>query len=340
MGRAPLPATGLAAGPSASTGSGTTSGGGFPIWLAVLVLVVIAAAVVVVQRLRHRSRQAPVEVAVDAVLTGPTSTPPDHETDASLKAVPSPGEPRTQTLEEVPRVDVMGTIGISGMRQRNDRRIVDELLVYLVLHDNHHRSAEQIQGGIWPVTGSHANVARKTFHNYLSELRRFVGPEHLPDASVAGGYLVQGVDSDWATFQRLSRQADTVGGEAARVLRTNALALVRGRPFEGVPADSYEWVDEEHLRTTITIAVAKCAQHLGDDLFEAGDFVKAEAAASSGLRGAPDDFGLWDLGARAIDTRGDRTALKRWLADASRHLDPADMERIRAGLTHHDPSET
>ena len=64
------------------------------------------------------------------------------------------------------------------------------------------------------------------------------------------------------------------------------------------------------------MAVAKCAQRLGDDLFEAGDFVGAEEAARAGLRGAPDDFGLWDLGARAIDARGDRTALERWLADA------------------------
>jgi hypothetical protein len=233
----------------------------------------------------------------------------------------------------------MGPIEISGFRQRNDRRIVDELLVYLVLHDTHHRSAEQIQAGVWPVSGSHANVARKTFHNYLSELRRFVGPEHLPDASVAGGYLMEGVESDWVTFQKLDRQADTVGAEEARALQTQALGLVRGRPFEGVPADAYEWVDEEHLRTTMTIAVAKCAQRLGDDFFEAGDFVGAENAASSGLRGAPDDFGLWDLGARAIDARGDRTALGRWLTDAAQHLDPADMKRIRAGLTHQDPSE-
>ena len=337
---APLPVTGLAASSTQNAGGGSSSGGGFPIWLAILILVVVAAAVIFVQRLRRRRRQTPVEAAIDSLLVAPPLTSPDDDKDAAHKAVSPPEDLGPPSLEQIPRVSIMGTIEISGMRQRNDRRIVDELLVYLVLHDNHHRSAEQIQGGIWPVTGSHANVARKTFHNYLSELRRFVGPEHLPDASVAGGYLVHGVHSDWVTFQRLTREADTVGGESARALRTEALALVRGRPFEGVSTDSYEWVDEEHLRTTITIAVAKCARRLGDDLLEAGDFVGAESAASSGLRGAPDDFGLWDLGARAIDARGDRTALGRWLTDAAQHLDPADMERIRAGLTHHDPSET
>ena len=88
------------------------------------------------------------------------------------------------------------------------------------------------------------------------------------------------------------------------------------------------------------MAVAECAQRLGADLMEVGDFVGAETAARAGLRGAPDDFGLWDLGARAIDARADRTALRRWLTDAAQHLDPPDIERICAGLTHYDPPET
>jgi hypothetical protein len=335
----PLPATGLAAGSSGATSGGTSSGGGFPIWLAVLILVVIAAAVIVVQRLRRPSRLTPAETDPDSTLVAPTVAQPDDDKAPRLDAVLPPEDLEHPSLEEIPRVNVMGTIEISGMRQRNDRRIVDELLVYLVLHDNHHRSAEQIQAGLWPVLGSHDNVARKTFHNYLSQLRRFVGPEYLPDASVSGGYLVLGVECDWVTFQKLTRKADTVGAESARALRFEALALIRGRPFEDVLADSYEWVDAEHLRTTITVAVAECAQLLATDLFEAGELIGAENAARAGLRGAPDDFGLWDLGARAIDARADRTALKRWLADASQHLDPADMKRIRFGLTYHDPSE-
>jgi hypothetical protein len=336
---APLPATGLAAAPSGNTSGGTSSSGGFPIWLAVLILVVIAVALIVVQRLRRQRRLTPAGAAADSSFVTPTFTRPDEETDPPFKVVLPPEHVEPPSLEETSRVGVMGPIEISGFRQRNDRRIVDELLVYLVLHDSHHRSAEQIQAGLRPLADDHGNVTRKTIHNYLSQLRRFVGPEHLPDASVAGGYLIHGVDSDWVIFQRLNREADTVGDEAARALRTDALALVRGRPFDGVPADSYDWVDEEHLRTTIMFAVAECAQRLGTELFEADDFAGAENAARSGVRGAPDDFGLWDLGARAIDARGDRTALGRWLTDAVTHLDPADVARIRAGLTHHDPSE-
>ena len=235
----------------------------------------------------------------------------------------------------------MGTVEISGTRQRNDRRIVDELLVYLVLHDNHHRSAEQIQGGIWPVSGSHANVARKTFHNYLSELRRFVGPDHLPDASVAGGYLIQGVESDWVTFQRLSREADTVGGEPAESAEDRGSGLVRGPPFDDVPADAYEWVDEEHLRTTITIAVAKCAQRLGDDLFEAGDFVGAEDAARLGSAWCARR--LRPVGSRRSSHRRQSETAPRssggWPTPADTSTPPTWSASVRA-LTHHDPSET
>ena len=220
----------------------------------------------------------------------------------------------------------MGPIEISGFRQRNDRRIVDELLVYLVLHDSHHRSAEQIQAGLRPLADDHGNVDPQD-HPQLPlpapPLRRSRTP---PRRFCRRRYLIHGVDSDWVIFQRLNREADTVGDEAARALRTEALRLVRGRPFDGVPADSYDWVDEEHLRTTIMFAVAECAQRLGSDLFEADDFAGAENAARSGVRGAPDDFGLWDLGARAIDARGDRTALGRWLTDAATHLDRAEMD--------------
>ena len=79
---------------------------------------------------------------------------------------------------------------------------------------------------------------------------------------------------------------------------------------------------------------------LGDDHIAAEACDAAEAAARSGLLGAKDDFALWDLGARAIDARGDRTALKRWMADAAWHLDAADIARIAAGLVHYQPSET
>ncbi len=124
----------------------------------------------------------------------------------------APPEPIRAPADAEIVVKILGPVVVTGLRNESNRRIVEELLVYLRCHDSHHRSAEQIQAGIWPLAGSHEDVARKTFHNYLSELRGCVGSEHLPDASVAGGYLVVGVRLDWADFERLNREADVKGG--------------------------------------------------------------------------------------------------------------------------------
>jgi hypothetical protein len=229
-------------------------------------------------------------------------------------------------------IEVVGVEGID--------RVLEALLFFLVYHDGHHLSAEQILLAMRPNAGPDGDLSRKTMHNNLSKLRRLIGSEHLPDAITAGGYLVAGVGSDWATFRRLTRQADTADGAHATRLRTEALTLVRGQPFDGASGDLFEWVDDEHLRSDVAVAIAACALRLGDDHLGAEQFGAAEAAARSGLVGAKDDFGLWDLGARAIDARGDRTALKRWMADAARHLDAADIARIAGGLVHYQPSET
>jgi hypothetical protein len=143
-----------------------------------------------------------------------------------------------------------------------------------------------------PSLTSRPDLSVKTIHNNLSKLRRCIGPEHLPDASSAGGYLIEGVALDWVEFQRLTREADSTGGQAARALRHEALALVRGKPFEDTPSDAYDWVGEEHLASTVTMAIARCATTHASDLLESGDPQGAEAAVRAGLRGAPEDYGL------------------------------------------------
>jgi hypothetical protein len=146
---------------------------------------------------------------------------------------------------------------------------------------------------------------------------------------------------DSATFLRLSRQADTSGGAEAIALRTEALALVRGRPFEDVLHDGFDWVEAEHLDSQMAGAIAGCVVKLATDLLEANDFAAALEAAWAGRRGAPEDSGPWLVGAQAIWAQGDRSALRRWMTDASRHLDREDMARIwdLLGPDHDPPPE-
>jgi DNA-binding SARP family transcriptional activator len=353
--KAPLPPT--AAASSSALGTPPTPGGGFPIWLAVLLLVLVAGAVLVAERWRrHRgfnlsaassgvsSGATPV---VDADPPPTTAAPPTFLTEEPRTIVRPTSAQAPATMPVTPAisatgiltVNVLGTIEVTGWREVPDRRITEELLCFLVLHDSRPMSAEQIQLAIWPTGGSHEEVARKTFLTYLSTLRKCIGAEHLPDAIGAGGYRITGVESDWATFQRLVQEADSAAGPEAIGLRTQALALVRGVPFEGVGSDQYEWVANEHLHTTMTIAVAEVGLKLATELLANGEARASETAARTGIDGAPDDFDLWRIGAHAIFARGDSTALRRWLADAARHLSPGDIARIEASLPPHSDSE-
>jgi hypothetical protein len=366
IGAALPPTAAPSGGSSGGTPLTTSSNGGFPIWVAVLILLGAAGLVVALQRWRQQrglswSFPWPDSAKVIPATAAPTAsnvvpatdiathvvpdTAPatsagtrDIEVGRPVTAPPSASSPPTAATSSDLTVNFLGPNEVIGWRQVPDRRIIEELLDFLVLHDARPMSAEQIRLALWPTGGSHDEVSRKTFLTYLSTLRKCIGAEHLPDAIGAGGYRITGVASDWGTFQRLAKEADAASEGEAIAFRTEALALVRGRPFEGVGSDQYEWVANEHFDTTITIAVAELALTLATDLLATGDSRASEAAARAGIKGAQDDNDLWRIGAHAIFARGDSTAMRRWLADAARHLSPADIARIEASLALHPDS--
>lgn len=346
---APLPASGLAATPAAATGthtaSGSSGGGGPPIWAVVLILVLVAGGVVAWQRLRRRphlaaasasatsapSRTDPVEADPDQIVTAPGGA----FAEPKAVAVPVPEPEPVATAPATPRSLVLGPLEAVGLRP-SDRRVTEELFHYLALHDSHRRNAEQILVRLRPDPRPDEDLTRKTIHTYLSELRACVGAAHLPNASSAGGYLLLDVTSDWADFCNLDRLADATSGPEAWALRRQALALVRGVPFADLPAGTYPWVAAEHLVSTMTTAIARCAGRLATELVEADDSRGAEEATRAGLRGAPEDFELWRLGAIAIEARGDRSALRLWMTDAATHLTRDEIRRIEDELGPHD----
>jgi hypothetical protein len=183
----------------------------------------------------------------------------------------------------------LGPIEVQGWRQVPDRRIIEELLCFLALHKRYRQNADQIQLAIWPTGGKRQEVSRKTFHSYLSTLRQCIGAEHLPDATNTAGYRVVGVDSDWDHFERLVAQADTSKGRPSIRLRQEALALVRGKPFEGVPDGQYAWVFDEELHIVMTTAIVTCALRAGKELFALGELADAEKAVEAGLLADRDD---------------------------------------------------
>ena len=340
-----MPATGLAAVGATGSAPGHSlgpPGHGFPLWVAVLLVVLVAAAVIVVQRVIHSRRAlSAAGPTLDGQPSGadvqPVTTPePEGQSgavDPVVVELVSPPLVKDPEPTSEPCVNSLGPLEFPGLDSINPRGVLAGLLAFLVARDRHHLSAEQILVAMRPGdVGSDAS--RKTLRNNLSLLRQQIGAEHLPDASSAGGYLVVGIGSDWATFERLDREADTVGRDAAIALRTEALALVRGKPYEGVPVEGFEWVTEERLDITIARAIARCACKLAADLLEVGDPAAAEQAVRTGLRAAPSEFSLWEAGAGAIDVRGDVGSLRSWLTEASRCLVRSDVARHQAGADH------
>ena len=324
---------------SSSTGASTYApgSGGFPTWLAVLLLIVLAGGVVLWQR-RRGARQRPAVVTPDV----PTPTPARSPASTSVAPETAPLATADEAIvasASAPAlgdayISVLGPVEVRGWVVVPERRIVEELLCFLVLHDSRPMSADQIQAALRRLNGSLPEVSRKTFHTYLSSLRQCIGADHLPDANAAG-YQVVGVDSDWAQFQALTRAADVTAEEEAIGHRRAALALVRGVPFEGVTAGQYEWVFNDQLASEMTAAIATCAQRLANDLFERGDYESVDDAVKAGLRAAPDDADLWRIGALALSARHEGRALRRHLGDAERHIEPEEMARLTASLGSH-----
>jgi hypothetical protein len=306
----------------------TSPGHGFPIWLAVLVVVLVAAGVVLAQRLLARRRLIANAVPV---VTPKTVTPaplddhlvafPDGERISSAPVAPTSSSPPSETL---PMLKVLGPIDFDGYRQPSDRRITEELLCWLVLHDEHSHNADEIQLALRPTDGPRAEVSRKTFHSYLSGLRQCIGADHLPDATNAGGYRISGIDCDWAVFKRLSDEADRTTGAQAIELRTQALALVRGVPFQGVARGQYEWVFNEGLHTDMATAVITCALRLSNELMALGRYHAAEDAARAGLRGAREDAHLERARDLAVQARTEGLTHPGRTPGDHRPIDPDD----------------
>ncbi len=186
---------------------------------------------------------------------------------------------------------VLGTMEIEGWRETPKRRIVSELTCYLALHAGRPVSGEVLRTALWPEADSEASA--KSLRNYMSDLRRALGSEHVPMAR-GTGYSVS-VRCDWTEFIALVRSAQLAGVDEVAVLK-EALSLVRGRPFTGV---TYNWAFSELLVSEMEVGVSEAACRLAALSMAAGDPATAAFAARRGLLASPFDVTLWEIALRA-----------------------------------------
>ena len=100
---------------------------------------------------------------------------------------------------------------------------------------------------------------------------------------------------------------------ADRLARRAAMAVLRGRPFDGLRR--YEWViSEGHLARAESVA-SRLTASVASDFLSDGDAVGAQTALRRGLAVTPYDEGLWRLLLDATYATGSASCLDQVIAE-------------------------
>ncbi len=217
-----------------------------------------------------------------------------------------------------PRVEVrvIGPFVVVGWSDPGARATqLAEILAYLVFHRDRPVRGPALRLALRPEVDD--EITEETLHTYVSMLRRAVGRDLFPPATREGYRLSEEVTSDWARFAAMT------GPDASLSDLEQALGLVRGRPFSGVPEGSFRWVDAELLVSVIDAAVADVARRACSAFGAAGDTERASWAVRRGLACSPYDVSLWRLHLSLAEVRGPAA-----LARARREAEAALGEQI------------
>jgi DNA-binding SARP family transcriptional activator len=199
-------------------------------------------------------------------------------------------------------IRVLGPVELVGADAPRRTQLL-ELLVYLALH-RRGAHADQLATGLW----SGPAVAAKTVRNRIAEARALVGGA-ISDGP--GWRLADTVSTDWQHFQALAAGSPDQQREA--------LALVRGRPFEGF--DDADWIDLEGFRTEIEAAIVDVAVSVAERALADGDPAAAYTAARAGLRASRYDERLYRLAMRAADDEGSTAKVRNLMRELRTVLD-------------------
>ena len=255
--------------------------------------------------------------ALDPIrLAGASRTAPGR---LPLAPAPLSAEPSAHTAAPSPKaaaspieVAVLGNVQVTGAPETfNKRRRLTELVAFLAMHPEG-ATTDSFATALWP----ERRVPMQTLANRLSETRRALGPasDGRPRLRKQGKrHLIVETGTDWDRFRELSSEGS--GADSWR----RALALVRGRPFDGL--DRGEWAQLEGLVAAIEATVVDLACRLGDHSMGNGKPDLAHWAARQGLLVSPWDERLYRLQMRAADALGNRGGVDAALRSLSLALE-------------------
>jgi DNA-binding SARP family transcriptional activator len=214
-------------------------------------------------------------------------------------------------------IAVLGPVVVRGSVARFSRASALDLVVYLALHPAG-TSNDRWATALWP----DRLMAPATLHSTASAARRALGSsasgaDHLP-RSHGRLRLAPSVGTDWDQFVRLARSADPSDWD-------DALALVRGRPFDGLRAA--EWTVLEGVAAEVEDRVAEVAARVADRLVAAGRPRDASSAARRGLLASPYDERLYRRLLVCADQEGHPAGVERIMEELITQVSPAPPER-------------
>ncbi|MFD8690755.1 LysM peptidoglycan-binding domain-containing protein [Streptomyces sp. NPDC059651] len=244
-------------------------------------------------------------------------------------------EPAGQETAAGPVVRVLGPVDVTGAHghiDSNRRTVATELVSWLALRTDG-ATRHELNEVIAPGGG---RVENNTRNARIREVRRWLGDDNYypkvndqPDRK----HRLAGVTCDWHQFQNLTHQAAGTDSNEARTLLRQALELVRGRPFTGIPPRRYAWA--QTLTQDMISAVVDVADDLAALCLEAGDAQDALWAAGRGLDSGREREVLWRHRFEALARLGAHddleTAirqLEQYLLDAGLTMEPETEETI------------
>jgi len=192
---------------------------------------------------------------------------------------------------------LLGNVQVEGAPESfRYRRRLTELVAFLAMHPEGSTS-DSFATALWP----ERRVPVQTLANRLSETRRTLGlaSDGLPRLRKAGRrHLIADAQTDWKRFKELG--APDQDPESWR----RALALVRGRPFDGL--ERGEWAQLEGFSAAIEASIVDVACRLGEHALAQAEAGLTHWAALQGLLASPWDERLYRLLMRAADGLGNR----------------------------------
>lgn len=247
----------------------------------------------------------------------------------------APGDLDEEPGDLAPYLRLLGPVDLEDARgvapAKDQRQKVLEAITFLALNPTgvgHTRIAQTLWAG--------REVKASTLNSCISRARRWLGDDadgeaYLPRSvslPTGGSWALQGVSSDWDTFQRLIGEDPT---QTPLSNLTRALDLITGTPLTGSRRAHFVWADA--IRQDLVSTITDVAHTLATRAIKAGHPLIASHAAHQALLATHDDERVWRSLILAESLLGHDTAdiieeMTTHFADLDIDLDDATLDLI------------